>query len=446
MTYVKTIEINTRCGAIKGIDNGKFNLFKGIKYANAKRWEYPTVIDSWDGIYDATEWGDCSYQRRAFEPDEQCNAFYHREFRRGLTFTYSEDCQYLNIYTPQEKGPHPVAIYIHGGTFTGGSSNEAHIDGTRFAENGIVYVSINYRLGPWGFISHPDLTNEDGLCGNYGLYDQYAALQWIKKNIADFGGDPENITIMGQSAGAMSVDIHLSSDQCKDMFKGAFMMSATALMRLFSRPYTPEKTRKYWDKIIKNAGVNSIEEFKKLDNEAIFKAWWPIFDNTRGGMRYAFPVFDGKYLKKENFGLDKIPDISYLIGMTSCDMIPLVLRLADTLWANKVKKHNKNKCYIYMFDRDLPGDNNQNWHCSDMLYVFSTLHTNWRPFEPRDYELQEEMFNSACAFIKNHDPNNSLVPKWEDGAKKIMEFGDVTSFKRWKTLKLIRYAYRKGPM
>lgn len=444
---MQTVEITTKCGKIKGVDEGAFTLFKGIKYANAKRWEYPMQITSWDGVYDATEWGDCSYQRRAFEPDEQCNAFYHREFRRGLTFTYSEDCQYLNIYAPKNASKLPVAIYIHGGTFTGGSGNEAHIDGTKFAENGIVYITFNYRLGPWGFCAHPDLTDKNGLCGNYGLFDQYTALKWIKENIEAFGGDPDNITVMGQSAGSMSVDIHLSSDQCKNYFKGAFMMSATALMRLFSRPYTPEQTREFWDKVVKNAGVNSIEDLRTADPKTLFYAWWDIFDNTRGAMRYAFPVFDGKYLKKENFGLSNIPDISYLIGMTSCDMIPLVLRLADTLWARTVKKQNKNKCYIYMFDRDLPGDKNRNWHCSDMLYVFGTLHTSWRPFEERDFEIEKEMFNSTCAFIKNHDPNCSSVPHWEDGARKIMEFGEkTTKLKRWKTAKLIRYAYRKGPM
>ena len=174
---MNTVKLKTECGDIVGLDNGSYVEFRGIKYADAGRWEYPVVTDRWDGVYDATAFGDCCYQHRGFEDDAKVNPFYHREFRRGMSFTYSEDCQYLNISAPKNAKKCPVLLYIHGGSFTGGSSNEGHISGKAYAENDIVFVSVNYRLGPYGFCSHPDVADENGVCGNFGLFDQAAALK-----------------------------------------------------------------------------------------------------------------------------------------------------------------------------------------------------------------------------------------------------------------------------
>lgn len=442
---MNTVIKSTRNGEIKGLEFEKHLEFRGIKYADSKRWEYPVIRKEWDGIYDATEYGACCYQKRAFEDDATCNAFYHREFRRGLSFTYSEDCQYLNIQTPLEGEKLPVAIYIHGGTFTGGSSNEAHINGKAFAERGIVYVSINYRLGPYGFCAHPDLKDKNGYVGNYGLYDQALALQWVTDNIADFGGDPDNITIMGQSAGSMSVDIQINNEMNKGRFKGCFMMSSTAMQRIFNHPMTPEKTVPYWNKVMKTAGVSSMEELRKIDAKDLYYAWLKVYDADKQRMRYTFPVFDEKVLKKENFGVKDMPDIAYLIGMCSLDMIPPVLRFTNRLWARTAKKQNKNKCYTYMFDRNLPGDKNGNWHCADMLYAFGTLDTSWRPFEPVDKKIEREMLESTCAFIKTQNPNCDAVPQWEDDPDRTMTFAEKTEFRSWKLGKLLLHAGRKGP-
>lgn len=243
---MNTVKLKTECGDIVGLDNGSYVEFRGIKYADAGRWEYPVVTDGWDGVYDATAFGDCCYQHRGFEDDAKVNPFYHREFRRGMSFTYSEDCQYLNISAPKNAKKCPVLLYIHGGSFTGGSSNEGHISGKAYAENDIVFVSVNYRLGPYGFCSHPDVADENGVCGNFGLFDQAAALKWIKNNISSFGGDPERITLLGQSAGAMSVDVLLSSPLTRDMVSGAVMLSGAALQRVLSRPLSPQKMKKFW--------------------------------------------------------------------------------------------------------------------------------------------------------------------------------------------------------
>ena len=249
---MNNIEIKTSCGNIKGIDNNDYVEFRGIKYANADRWEYPTQITSWYGTYDATEFGECSYQRRGFEDDATCNAFYHKEFRKGMTFKYSEDCQFLNIYAPKNAKDCPVLIYIHGGSFTGGSSNEGHLSGVEYAKNGIVCVTINYRLNAFGFVAHPDLRDENGIKANFGLYDQLTAIKWVKDNIDSFGGKANNIVLMGQSAGAMSIDILISSPLCKGWFKGAIMMSGAGLMRTISKPLTPKKITRLW----KRGGVS----------------------------------------------------------------------------------------------------------------------------------------------------------------------------------------------
>ena len=212
--------ISTPCGQLQG-GPGRVPgtaAYKGIRYATAGRWEYPKQVTSWEGIYDATRYGHCSYQPRAFYNEEEVpeKQFYYVEFRKGETYTYSEDCLFLNVFTPADAQPGdnlPVLVYIHGGGFTGGCGHEKHFDGPEWPTRGVIGVTLNYRLGPMGFVTLPELKEEAGYTGNYGLFDQMTAICWVKSNISAFGGNPENITIMGQSAGAMSVQQHSLSPQ-----------------------------------------------------------------------------------------------------------------------------------------------------------------------------------------------------------------------------------------
>lgn len=440
---MKQIEINTKCGKIIGLSADEYNEFRSIKYADARRWEYPEQITKWEGTYDATYFKDCSYQRRSFEEDEVCNAFYHKEFRKGLSFTYSEDCQYLNIWAPKNAENCPVLIYIHGGSFTGGSTDEGHLNGSEFAKNGVILVSMNYRLGPYGFCSHPDLKNEDGICGNYGLYDQYTAIKWVKENIDDFGGNPDKVTLAGQSAGAMSVDIHLSNPMCRGWFSGAYMMSGAAMQRALLKPLKPEKTRNFWDKIIKNAGLNTIEELKNTDAKTLYYAWFEACQSSLLTMPYTFPVYDGKLLCEDNFKMNDLPDIPYVLGVTITDMIPIVLKGITKKWAKCAAK-NKSKCYTYLFARNLPGDDKGAWHACDLLYAFKTLDFSWRPFDETDYRIANEMHKSLCAFAKSGDPNCNAIPKWNAGAKKTMVFCENTKLSSWKTAELIKNTVTSG--
>ncbi len=428
---MRYIEKTTKCGMIRGIENENSYEFRSVKYASANRWEYPDEIKSWDGVYDATVYKECCFQKRSYEDDALCNSFYHKEFRDNMTFKYSEECQYLNIETPKERAGCPVLVFIHGGSFTGGSNNENHISGKEFVKRGVIFVSINYRLGPFGFCSHPGLKDKEGICGNYGLFDQYAALKWIKNNIEDFGGDSKNITLMGQSAGAMSVDIHTSSPIEKDFFSSAALLSGAALQRFILKPLTPEKTRRFWDRVISNAGVNNIFELRKTDDRTLFYAWQKEVDKNILSMPYTLPVYDGKLLTKDSFTKDSISDIPYMIGITLNDMMPFLLKKAVIKWAKICNRENKNSCYTYYFTRALPGDSKGAWHASDLLYFFGTLEKNWRPFEKTDYDLSEKMIDALTSFAKTQDPNCSSVPSWLPDDKKPMIFGKNTGQRRW---------------
>ena len=439
---MKTIEIDTKCGRIKGIEKENTTEWLGIKYATAKRWEYPQTVKKWDGVFDATYFKECAIQHRAFLDDAKVNAFYHNEFRKGLEFTYSEDCLFLNIYAPKNAKDCPVFIYIHGGSFTGGSSNEAHINGTNFAKNGVIFVSLNYRLNAFGFCSHPDITNDEGVCGNFGLYDQVSAIEWIRDNIASFGGDKNKITIAGQSAGAMSVDILISSPLCKNWFQGAIMMSGGGIQRDVAKPLDKEKTRAFWDEIIKYADCKNIEQLKEVDKEVLWRAWdRACKENNPKTMLYTMPIYDGKLLTKDTFKMNNIPSLPKIIGITQTDMFPIILKQICKKW---VKCDKNSRCFLYCFARDLPGDKNGAWHSSDLLYAFSTLDKNWRPFEDIDYTISNQIAKSFIAFAKTGNPNCNAIPKWESGSKKIMTFCEDTKSKAWMTKKLIKNTIHGG--
>ncbi len=439
----KTFLKETSMGTFKGIETEKTHEFRAIRYAEAKRWEYPKAIDSYEGEYDATTFKNCCFQMRAFEKDEECNPFYSKEFRKGMTFAYGEDCLFLNITAPKNEKNCPVLLFIHGGSFTGGSSDEGHISGERFAEKGIVFVSINYRLGPYGFCSHPDLKTGEGTCGNYGLFDQQAAIKWVFDHIEEFGGNREKITLMGQSAGAMSVDIQLSSPLNEGLIKAAILSSGAGLQRLLLKPLKIEKTRDFWELVIKNAGLKTIEELKTADEKTLYYSWLKATKESPFNILRTLPVFDGRLLTEESFSKNSISDMPYMVGITITDMAPAVLYRNVKKWAKLCRK-NKNPVYTYMFDRLLPGDNKGAWHACDLLYFFSTLKKNWRPFSETDYRISNEMSDAAIAFSKSGNPNCARLPQWESGAKAPMTFGDKTEVRRWDLKTILKNTFKKG--
>ena len=427
MNYI----VNTPCGPVQGCP-GRVSgtiAFKGIRYATAGRWEYPKQVTAWDGTYDATAYGHCSYQPRAFYDEEQNKKkyFYYNEFRKGETYTYSEDCLFLNIFTPDnlEAGRNlPVLLYIHGGGFTGGCGHEKHFDGPVWPTKGVIGVTINYRLGPMGFLCLPQLKEEAGITGNYGLYDQLCAISWVRDNIAAFGGDPNNITIMGQSAGAMSVQQLVLSPLSRDMFHKAVMSSGGGVNKLLPTP-PMEKTFEFWTACMQNAGCDTLEAFRAVSPEKLFEAWQKTKKEKKGGAMPS-PCIDGK-LVVGNAGelLEKGQQhrIPYMAGSNSHDlMVPILFNMCKS-WCSAQDVPS----FAWYFDRNLPGDGNGAWHSADLWYWFGTLGNGWRPFEKKDYDLSEQMVTYLCNFAASGTPYGPGLPTWNRCGKQAMILGEKVS-------------------
>lgn len=407
--------VNTPCGAVRGAAGKQPGTaaYKGIRYATAGRWEYPAVVEHWEGTYDAAHYGACSYQPRSFYNEEENlkKVFYYNEFRKGEHYDYSEDCLFLNVFTPdtaKEGDKLPVLFYIHGGGFTGGCGHEKHFDEPVWAEKGIIGITMNYRLGPLGFACLPELREEAGFTGNYGLFDQVAALKWVQRNIASFGGDPENVTIMGQSAGAMSVQQLSLSPLTEGLFSKAIMSSGAGVSKMLSAA-APDNTFDFWHKVMKIAGCADLAAFRALSAEKLFAAWDEAKKDTRGGG--CFPCMDGRLVVGtgvELLAAKKQHHIPYMAGTTSQDMMPPILYNMTASWITAQEKPG----YLWYFDRQLPGDKAGAWHSSDLWYWFGTLSNCWRPMEDKDRALSEQMVSYLVNFVRSGNPNGAGLPEW----------------------------------
>jgi para-nitrobenzyl esterase len=267
-----------------------------------------------------------------------------------------------------------------------------------------------------GFLCLPQLKDEAGRCGNYGLYDQLAAITWVKNNISAFGGDPLRITIMGQSAGAMSVQQHCLSRLTDGLFGSAVMSSGCGMSNmLMSRP---EKVYPFWEEVMNRLGCKTLSEFRAVLPDRLFAEWQSAKREVKGGAMATFPVIDGHFVK-ENSEPKSIP---YMIGSNSHDMAPPILYSLGKKWG----KGKEYPTYCYYFDRMLPGDNNGAWHSSDLWYWFGTLENCWRPMEQKDYDLSDKMTTYLCNFAKNGTPNGEIEPEWTatNKTKKVLCIGE----------------------
>ena len=222
--------VDAPAGAVRGTAEGNLRVFRGIPFAQPPigplRWRPPVPIERWKGVRDATEFGPACYQ----PPPRLSNIYV------GNPMPMSEDCLTLNIWAPADVRKAPVFFWIYGGALQSGASRDPIYDGKRLAERGVVVVSINYRLGVLGWLAHPELSEESphAISGNYGLLDQIRALSWVKENVSAFGGDPANVTIAGESAGALSVMYLMTSPLARGLFAKAivesgYMISTPAL-------------------------------------------------------------------------------------------------------------------------------------------------------------------------------------------------------------------------
>ncbi|HLH52090.1 MAG TPA: carboxylesterase family protein [Verrucomicrobiae bacterium] len=453
-------------GLLQGIAEDGLRIYRGIPFAappvGELRWRAPEPAPKWDGVREAVK----------FAPDP-----YQGDGKGNV----GEDCLYLNVWTPAKPGDHPlpVLVWIYGGGFSFGSTSTPTHNGEHLARKGVVLVSINYRVGPLGFLSHPELSAESlhKVSGNYGLLDMVAGLQWVQKNIAAFGGDPNQVTIFGESAGGIAVSMLCASPLAKGLFRGAISQSGGSFGPPRATTYPGENMRRLAEAeqagvaYATKAGAASIQEMRKLPPDK-FPAGF--------GSGAAWPIIDGWVIPDDQFKLyqaGKYNDVSILVGYNSdeglsfsrektpeefranvnkrygpfadkllaaypvgSNSIPKTARdlMRDAafgwqtwIWARLQARTGKSKVFYYYFDQhpdrapDSPQADHGTPHGVDVPYVFQTLDTNNPGITSSDREISEALATYWANFAKGGDPNGPGVPSWPqftEADRRVMHF------------------------
>lgn len=413
---MNTVEFNTSMGKIKGLrmDDGTLS-FRGIRYASAERWKYPVPVDAWEGVYDATHFGAACPQMRTFrgESEQTPEPFYYKEFRKGDHYDYDEDCLFLNIWAPEHAENANVILYIHGGAFMGGCGNEQHMMGTAYAKKGDIFVSINYRLAIFGFFAAKALEEESGHTGNYGLYDQLTAIGWVHRHIEEFGGNPCAITLMGQSAGAMSIQQLALSPMSRELgISSIYMASGGGLGREFAKVDPVEDSYAYWEETVKAMG-DGPEDWRKLSPAQVFDAMGKSAD--RNLLLHLCPHVDGRLIPKDPIkaaGEGAFLPVPYLMSSNTEDMLPETLAPMAKEWCRLVNEQG-GKAFYFCFGRHLPGDDAGAFHSAELWYTIGNIGACWRPMTDWDRELTKLLTASIDAFAKTGNPSISGLPAWK---------------------------------
>jgi len=441
-------------GEVSGTAQDGLSVFKGIPFAappiGGLRWKAPAPVIPWSGVKKADAFADACMQA----PHSQ-----------GNTAPVSEDCLYLNVWTPARAPGEkvPVIVWIHGGGYVGGSTSIGMYDGTGYARKGVVLVSLAYRLGPYGFMAHPELTRESGHgSGAYGIEDLIAGLKWVQKNIAAFGGDPGNVTIFGHSAGSGAVSILAASPRAKGLFQRVIAMSGSAFGPLQTSAQggagmtIPSLTRaeETGSAFLGKLGVQSIAEARKLSADAIQAATGP-------GLAFR-PAADGYVLPTDPYSLyqqGKFNDTPVLLGHTSDETLafggPKSVTVADFesqirqqfgeqaeavlnayphatdaeaasalrhvrndtqfgwnmwTWAREQSKRGKGKVFSYYYNNHAPQAEGSG-HGSDVPFHFQTLALRGTPAK-QDAALSDTISSYDVNFAKSGDPNGQGLPRW----------------------------------
>jgi len=450
--------VQTASGLVSGLKNntGDVVSFKGIPYAAAPigdlRWKAPQPAKPWQGILVADKFGASPIQGKPVP-----FGVYTSEFLIPET-PIDEDCLYLNVWTnaKTKQDKRPVLVWIYGGGFSSGGSGVPIYDGEAMAKKGVIFVSINYRVGILGFFAHPDLTNEspNHSSGNYGLLDQIAALKWVKQNIEAFGGDPDNITIAGQSAGSMSVNALVASPLAKGLFAKAISESGSFLLSNSQLNSTTLKVAEEQGRKLAEANSLTLNQLREMTAEAVQKLQGRFSVITDGyvlpqpvsrifaeGKQNQVPVITGwnaddsfasGVQKKEDFvkqaqeqyGANAAEFLKYYPANTdeeagaSDSKVSRDLRfaLSGYKWGAVQSLQAKNPIYLYYFERKVPAtpafEKYGAFHTAEVPYVLNTLKFLNRPLLPVDYELAELMSSYWTNFAKTGNPNGEGLPLW----------------------------------
>jgi para-nitrobenzyl esterase len=407
------------------------SVFRGIPYAappvGALRWQPPRAAARWTGVREARQLGHNCMQGQPYNDIDP--------YAAGV----SEDCLYLNIWSPSlgTAGPRrPVLVWIHGGGFFAGFGGEERHNGTRLAQKGAVVVTVNYRLGPLGFLAHPALTAESAhhSSGNYGLLDQIAALQWVKRNIAQFGGDPSRVAIFGESAGGVSVGSLIASPLAKGLFSRAILESGTGVGIGVSRRDTLQATGVQLAESlgVHGSGADAAKRLRAVPAETILAAASRL--GAAGTPRF-WPVVDGWVLPH--------PVDSALLNGTA-NLVPVIVGSnrdegdewmgAPTRTFARLVSARGVPTYLYMFSR--VGDDSVNrrrgaYHSAEITFVFGRSHPLQQSAGTTAYDstLAEAMSDYWVRFAEAGDPNGAgggKLPPWPRytaTSDALLEFG-----------------------
>ncbi|MBH0112592.1 carboxylesterase family protein [Novosphingobium sp. YJ-S2-02] len=412
-------------GAVAGRSDGRVDSFKGIPYAAAPvgelRWRAPRPAAPWEATRDA---GD-------FAPDCMQAPFPGDAYPAGRV---AEDCLYANVWKPSgDQAGLPVIVWIYGGGFVNGSTSNPYYDGSRLAGEDVVFVSFNYRLGRFGTFAFPQLTREQGAqepLGNYGTMDQLAALRWVQENIAAFGGDPDNVTLVGESVGGISIHTLMTSPPAQGLFDRVAILSggdgASQPDRSLARAERIgiDFAR---DKGIDPADPRALAKLRALDADAVTDglsiAWWI---NPGEPLTYSPPFVDGKvaFGAQEAYEAGAFAHVPVMIGATSDDMGgPRGFQVRDA----HVKAQTlagQTQVYAYRFGyvasaSDAPGAA----HASDIPYWFDTVDAGASSdVTQRDRQVATKLSGYLLSFAKTGRPGTGADgPAWKPYASRTMQ-------------------------
>jgi para-nitrobenzyl esterase len=422
-------------GLLAGVNEGDVEAFLGIPYAEppegSLRWRPPRSPAPWAGTRAADHFSaSCMQRRRSAGP-------WTPEYQP--VGPLGEDCLAINVWTPARTATERLAVmvWIHGGSFKSGSASTPIFDGRKLAARGIIVVTLNYRLGVLGFLAHPQLSAESAqrVSGNYGLMDIIAALGWVQRNIAAFGGDAQRVTLAGQSAGAYAVDLLEASPDAAALFHQAITESGSAGRDIRWRSLNEAQIR--GARYLQALGLSSIDALRRVPASRLYA---PDSRGEAAPDRSFPPIVDGVTIPGEG-----ATDIAALCGFNADEHGSLRAsmnrsgRLAAgkgaravlVEWGRRRSARSSTPLYLYLYDHAEPGPDSATWgafHGAELPYVFDTLDAAPdRPFVAVDREIAERIAGYWVNFVKTGTPNGRGLPQWpafDAAAPAVMEIGD----------------------